>query len=118
MTNIAKNEPFFQISQVSRLIGITSDRLRTYEEEGLIKPFRNKNSKDGKRLFTEEEIEWLEIIRELIKAGVTIPVIRILIFSDIKNLHSNKEKDKHIVTLIKKLEAHPMYKKIYSSLSN
>ena len=50
MTMIAKDEPFYQISQVSKLLGITSDRLRTYEEEGLIKPYRAKHTKDGKRL--------------------------------------------------------------------
>ena len=117
MTILAKDVPFYQISQVSKLLGITSDRLRTYEEEGLIKPFRAKHTKDGKRLFTTEEIEWLEILRELIKFGVTIPVIRILISSKIKIGKSLiKEKDKKIIFLIDKMYSHPVYKELLSSL--
>ncbi len=113
MTILAKDMPFYQISQVSKLLGITSDRLRTYEEEGIIKPYRAKHTKDGKRLFTLEEIEWLEIIRELIKLGVTIPVIRILISSKLKiGKALVKEKDEKIIILIEKLYTHPVYKKL------
>ena len=117
MTILAKDVPFYQISQVSKLLGITSDRLRTYEEEGLIKPYRAKHTKDGKRLFSLEEIEWLEIIRELIKLGVTIPVIRIIISSKIKiGKTFIKEKDETIIKLIEKLYSHPVYKKLLSSI--
>ncbi len=109
MTKIAKNEPFYQISQVSKLIGISSDRLRTYEEEGLIKPYRAKDTKSGKRLFSMEEIEWLEIIRELIKLGVTIPLIRIILASDIRFAKKfTKEKDEQISNLLNKLYLHPI----------
>ncbi len=104
MTLLAKDVPFYQISQVSKLLGITSDRLRTYEEEGLIKPYRAKHTKDGKRLFTLEEIEWLEILRELIKLGVTIPVIRILISSKLKiGKNFVQDKDEQIINLIEKI---------------
>ncbi len=117
MTILAKDMPFYQISQVSKLLGITSDRLRTYEEEGLIKPYRAKHTKDGKRLFTLEEIEWLEIIREMIKLGVTIPVIRILISSKLKiSKNFVQEKDEQIIHLIEKLYSHPVYKKLLSSI--
>ena len=114
MTILAKDVPFYQISQVSKLLGITSDRLRTYEEEGLIRPFRAKHTKDGKRLFTLEEVEWLEILRELIKMGVTIPMIRILIYSDLKIKRENlKDKDKQIIKLLARMYSHPVYKKLF-----
>ena len=113
MTILAKDVPFYQISQVSKLLGITSDRLRTYEEEGLIRPFRAKHTKDGKRLFTLEEVEWLEILRELIKMGVTIPMIRILIYSELKvEREGLKDKDRQIVKLVKRMYSHPVYKKL------
>lgn len=113
MTSIPKDEPFYQISQVSKLLNITADRLRTYEEEGLIKPHRTKNSKDGKRLFTYNEIEWLETLRELIKLGVTIPVIRIFITGNFKFFEKGlREKDKAIVKLVTKLQANPNHEKI------
>ena len=115
MAIIKNDEPFYQISQVAKLLGITSDRLRTYEEEGLIRPHRTSNSQTGKRLYSLNEIEWLKIIRELIKLGVTIPLIRILLYSDIKyNTKSLREKDKEIVNLIKELKLHPIAKKIFS----
>ncbi len=109
MSKIAKDEPFYQISQVSKILGITSDRIRTYEEEGLIKPFRFNDSETGKRLYTQEEVEYLEIIRELIKLGVTIPVIRVVLslkFTVKKSL--KREKDKQIVELLQKLYSFPL----------
>ncbi len=113
MTKIAKDEPFYQISQVSKLIGVTTDRLRTYEEEGLIKPYRSAGAQNGKRLFSLEEIEWLEIIRELIKLGVTIPIIRIFLSSkvDIKQ-NLLRDKDKEIAELIIKMYSHSIYSKL------
>ncbi len=117
MTILAKDVPFYQISQVSKLLGITSDRLRTYEEEGLVKPYRARHTKDGKRLFSLEEIEWLEIIRELIKSGVTIPVIRIFLSSKIKpDRIFLRERDENILALIEKMYSHPVYKKLLTSL--
>lgn len=114
MQQLSPNEPFYQISQASKLLNITSDRLRTYEEEGLIKPKRTKNSKDGKRLFSQNEIEWLMLIRDLIKLGVTIPVIRILLLANppakSADLH---EKDVEIIQILKKLKCHPVYKDIF-----
>ncbi len=112
MTKIAKDEPFYQISQVAKIIGVTSDRLRTYEEEGLVKPYRSNDSENGKRLFSLEEIEWLELIRELIKLGVTIPVIRILLISKLKTgTKVLKQKDKQIIKLIEKLYEYSSYYK-------
>lgn len=110
MKNLEPNEPFYLISQAAKLLGITSDRLRTYEEEGLIKPYRTKHSIDGKRLFSKNDIEWLTIIRDLIKLGVSIPAIRVLLFSKIAdNSFMLKEKDFEIINLVKKLQKHSIY---------
>lgn len=114
MQQIQANEPFYQISQAAKLLGITSDRLRTYEEEGLIKPYRTKNTKDGKRLFSQNDIEWLIMIRDLIKLGVSIPTIRILLVAkfSVKNTKL-KEKDIEIIELIKKIKTHAVYSTIF-----
>ena len=114
MQQLNPNEPFYQISQASKLLGITSDRLRTYEEEGLIKPFRTKHSKDGKRLFSPNDIEWLTLIRDLIKLGVSIPTIRILLVAKFPiNTPTLKEKDLEIIELLKKLKSHAIYPTIF-----
>ena len=103
MNNLKSDKPFYLIKQAAELLNITADRLRTYEEEGLIKPFRTKE-KDGKRLFSPNDIEWLSLIRDLIKLGVSIPVIRILLTSKICSQCSIfKEKDIEIVETVNKL---------------
>ena len=110
MKQIEPDELFYQISQAAKLLGITSDRLRTYEEEGLIKHFRTKNTKDGKRLFSMNDIEWLTIVRDLIKLGVSISVIRIMLNTKISmNNQILKEKDYEIIELIRKLKSHKIY---------
>ena len=110
MQQLKADEPFYQINQAAKLIGITSDRLRTYEEEGLIKPYRTKNTKDGKRLFSNNDIEWLTLIRDLIKLGVSIPAIRVLVRANFsKNNSDLPQKDKEIVKIVKRLKQHPVY---------
>ena len=114
MAKPKKNEPFYLINQAAKLVGITSDRLRTYEEEGLIKPHRITHTKYGKRLFTQHEVEWLEIIRELIKLGVSIPAIRVFLTSKIiPNKQLLRLQDKQIFKLIEKLYKHPIYKSLF-----
>lgn len=114
MQHIQANEPFYQISQAAKLLGITSDRLRTYEEEGLVKPYRTTNTKTGKRLFSKNEIEWLTMVRDLIKLGVSIPAIRILLVAKFPTNNKNlKEKDIEIINLIKQLKAHDVYKELF-----
>ena len=108
---LKSDEPFYQISQVAKLLGITSDRLRTYEEEGLIKPYRTKHSKDGKRLFTKYDIEWLSMLRDLIKLGVSIPTIRILLLSELpEKIKFCREKDIEILNIVENLKNHYNYK--------
>lgn len=114
MQQLQPNEPFYQISQAAKLLGITSDRLRTYEEEGLIKLYRTKHSKDGKRLFSPNDIEWLTMIRDLIKLGVSIPTIRILLIAKFSaNSTILKEKDLEIIELLKKLKSHIVYSSLF-----
>lgn len=114
MQQLQANEPFYQISQAAKLLGITSDRLRTYEEEGLIKPYRTKHTQDGKRLFSPNDIEWLTMIRDLIKLGVSIPTIRILLVAKYPTNNAKlKEKDIEIIELVKKLKSHVVYSTIF-----
>lgn len=115
MNNIRNDEPFYQISQAAKILNITSDRLRTYEEEGLIKPYRTK-SKDGKRLFSQNDLDWLTTIRDLIKLGVSIPTIRILLTAKTqKNSSFFKDKDMQIIELVNKLKSHEIYQSIITS---
>lgn len=56
------NRPLYTIGIAAELAGITDQTLRLYEKHGLIKPSRkNKN-----RFYSENDIKWLNCIRDLI----------------------------------------------------
>lgn len=61
---IQKDKPFYNITQVSDILEMSTDRLRTYDEDKLVFPFRRK--KDKKRLYSESDIEWIQNIRFII----------------------------------------------------
>ncbi|MGN0004965.1 MAG: MerR family transcriptional regulator [Candidatus Gastranaerophilaceae bacterium] len=61
---IDKDKPFYSVVQVAEILGISADRLRTYDEQKLVFPTRRIN--DNKRLYSELDIEWLKDIRDLI----------------------------------------------------
>lgn len=50
--------------KVSEILGISADRLRSYDEEGLCAPYRA--GKGIKRLYSELDIEWLKDVRFVI----------------------------------------------------
>ena len=56
-----KKEPLFMISVVARMLNVHPQTLRLYEREGLITPYRRKNS----RLYSQEDVERLEFILSL-----------------------------------------------------
>ena len=117
MKKIKDEEPFYPTGMAAKLLNITADRLRTYEEEGLIKPFRQSGTQTGKRLFSQHDIEWIEIIIELIKLGISISAIRIFLScKDIlknKKLLLNNDKDKTVYSLILKMYSHPVYEILF-----
>jgi DNA-binding transcriptional MerR regulator len=63
------------IGQVSARIGLTTHTLRFYEREGLFFAPVRRNSA-GRRVFTEEEVEWLMVCTKLRSSGMPLPEIR------------------------------------------
>ena len=61
---IDKEKPFYNVTQVSEILGISADRLRTYDKEKLVVPARR--GKSDKRLYSELDIEWLKDVRTII----------------------------------------------------
>ena len=69
------------ISQTAALLGVSTDILRNWERNGLIRVPRNP--KNGYRLYGAEEIGRLRVIRLLLRAGYsTMSVLRMLIAFD------------------------------------
>lgn len=64
---------FMTIAEVSQRYNITADTLRYYERIGLI-PHVNRNS-SGIRDFTEEDCNWVQFIKCMRSAGLSIEVL-------------------------------------------
>lgn len=64
----------YTIGEVAAKIGVSAHTLRYYDKEGLM-PFTHRNS-SGVRLFTENDLDWLNIIECLKRSGLTIREIR------------------------------------------
>ncbi|WP_410769015.1 MerR family transcriptional regulator [Fontibacillus sp. BL9] len=58
------------ISQVAKQFGLTAATLRYYEQVGLIPPVNRNES--GIRNYDEDDIKWIEFIKCMRNAGLTI----------------------------------------------
>ncbi|NCB78238.1 MAG: MerR family transcriptional regulator [Negativicutes bacterium] len=63
----------YAIGQFSRLTGLTSPTLRYYEQEGLLSVQRDAARR---RVYTEQDVEWLHFIKRLKETGMPIREIR------------------------------------------
>ncbi len=68
----------FLIGDISKMYGISQDTLRYYDKAGLL-PFVKKNQA-GRRIFTEDDLGYIEVIDCLKRSG--IPVKEIAKFMD------------------------------------
>ena len=72
-----KKQGAYMISSVAEMYGIHPQTLRLYEREGLLKPSRTEGNT---RLYTDEDLERLEIILSLARdLGVNISGIAIIL---------------------------------------
>lgn len=62
----------YSIGEFSKLIGISAFTLRYYEKEELIATKRKKN---GRRVYSEDDISWIEFIKRLKDTGMPIKEI-------------------------------------------
>jgi DNA-binding transcriptional MerR regulator/GGDEF domain-containing protein len=69
-----RDEATVTISRAAELFGITENKLRDWEEYGILNPLRPRGPK-GRRLYTPTELDKLAIIRELISSGYTVSEI-------------------------------------------
>ncbi len=64
----------YTVGEMAKLLGVTASTLRYYDKEGLL-PFVERSS-GGIRMFQESDVEWLQIIGCMKKAGMSIKDIR------------------------------------------
>ncbi len=73
----AREHRLFMISVVSEMLGIHPQTLRLYEREGFIKP---KRSGGNTRLYSEEDVEKLEMIMRLTRElGINLAGVEVIL---------------------------------------
>ena len=73
--NNEDSKAIYFISVASTLSGIHQQTIRTYEQKGLIKPFRTGG---GTRRYSQEDIDKLIQIQNLSQRGINIDGIKII----------------------------------------
>lgn len=72
MTDIARG---LSIGQAADRTGLSVHTLRFYEREGLL-PGAVSRGPDGRRVYTEDDLEWLEICSSFRASGMPVATIR------------------------------------------
>jgi len=93
----SKSKAAYMISSVAEQYGIHPQTLRLYEREGLLKPSRS----DGNtRLFTEQDLERLEVILHLTRdLGVNLAGVEIILNMREKMRQMQEEVENFVDTL-------------------
>jgi MerR family transcriptional regulator/heat shock protein HspR len=74
---VARGHKLYMISVVSEMLGIHPQTLRLYEREGFIKP---KRSGGNTRLYSDEDVEKLELILRLTRElGVNLAGVEVIL---------------------------------------
>ena len=100
----AKSKAAFMISAVAEQYQIHPQTLRLYEREGLLKPSR---SEGNTRLYTEEDLERLEVILHLTRdLGVNLAGVEIILNMRQKMGEMQAQIQEFIANLNRELAAH------------
>lgn len=76
MTDISQHEPLFQISVVSRMVGVHQQTIRSYERLGLLSPAR---SAGNTRLFSYADVERLQqVVRLVNDLGINLAGVEVI----------------------------------------
>ncbi|MBM3815211.1 MAG: MerR family transcriptional regulator [Acidimicrobiia bacterium] len=96
-----RSKASFMISSVAEQFNIHPQTLRLYEREGLLAPSR---SEGNTRLYTEEDLERLEIILKLTRdMGVNLAGVEIILNMRAKMEAMQQQMEEFVLTLNKEL---------------
>lgn len=88
MSQDGRDKPLYMISVAAELTGMHPQTLRVYEAKGLVNP---KRSGGNTRLYSQSDIERLELINQLTDEGINLAgVVRIL---DMKERAEERERE-------------------------
>lgn len=98
----ARGHRLFMISVVSEMLGIHPQTLRIYEREGFIKP---KRTEGNTRLYSEDDVEKLEMILRLTRElGVNLAGVEVILSMREKMEQMQREMEGTIQQLREELE--------------
>jgi MerR family transcriptional regulator/heat shock protein HspR len=106
MTMREKSKAAYMISSVAEQYGVHPQTLRLYEREGLLKPSRS----DGNtRLYTDEDLERLEVILHLTRdLGVNLAGVEIILNMRAKMEAMQQQIEEFVQSLNHELANRPM----------
>ncbi|MBS1128928.1 MAG: hypothetical protein H6R44_834 [Nitrospirae bacterium] len=97
-----REHKLYMISVVSEMLGIHPQTLRIYEREGFIKP---KRSGGNTRLYSEEDVERLEMVLRLTRElGVNLAGVEVILSMREKMEQMQREMEEAIIELRGELE--------------
>ena len=98
---VVRGHKLYMISVVSEMLGIHPQTLRLYEREGFIKP---KRSGGNTRLFSEEDVEKLEMILRLTRQlGVNLAGVDVILSMREKMEQMQRDREETILNLREEL---------------
>ena len=98
---VARGHKLYMISVVSEMLGIHPQTLRLYEREGFIKP---KRSGGNTRLYSEEDVEKLEMILRLTRElGVNLAGVDVILSMREKMEQMQRDMEETILSLREEL---------------
>lgn len=99
---VAREHRLFMISVVSEMLGIHPQTLRLYEREGFIKP---KRSGGNTRLYSEEDVERLEMVLRLTRElGVNLAGVEVILSMREKMEQMQREMEESLRKLHEELD--------------
>lgn len=116
----SKDEPLFGINIAAQKINASRGRLRIYEQEKLVAPARTNSSKNGQRMYSQNEIEWLIDIRILLNQyNMNIEALKVflkLLYTLRHNKLTLDKKDLSDFAMFNRLLNNPVLEEIVPSL--
>jgi MerR family transcriptional regulator/heat shock protein HspR len=98
---VVRGHKLYMISVVSEMLGIHPQTLRIYEREGFIKP---KRSGGNTRLYSEEDVEKLEMILRLTRElGVNLAGVEVILSMREKMEQMQLEMEQTVIRLREEL---------------
>lgn len=105
---VVRGHKLYMISVVSEILGVHPQTLRLYEREGFVKP---KRSEGNTRLYSEEDVEKLEMILRLTRElGVNLAGVEVIL-SMREKLERMQMEMEETVRLLKEELAHEIQRR-------